>query len=497
MSTQLFILALLVGCALQVNIEKTSIKNFDAITPTADDVVVFAIDKSSKRSRTFIPEMPNIADALAAKYPKLKFLQVDNDEKAKEDDVLFEKYDLLDLPGLLYFRKGVLMIMSSLKVNQTNAMEFIDRRVNVLPVDAASLEAAEKIDSSNFTVYYSTKNKKVDDWMVGLSAKYNKYKFVRLANLDIANQIIKKQNLKLSTSANSDTIILAKRPHDDHWFILPAVSDLDSILKFIRKSMRPAWTYFNTRTIDLVQNTDKYVALLKYDSEKDESFLQKVIKVADTYYSDCIFVFIPFNSQQGEDMLLSFGLPERHSDLFVIRKEDEKRWIKFVAPVTASQSASRIEDFLQSVLEERVKPYLLSEPVPTKELFEGVTTVVSKTLTKMVLNDKSVIHLVFFYDQESASQIPTFQKISKQFNKDKIRFYIFNLDKNEHEDVVPEHYGSIVLFSQKGKKRGIERTFNFDKHLKGKELLAFLKDTLSNDQETSQYLDTIQLTEDL
>jgi len=476
--------------------EIVTLKSFDKQAQTADQVVVFALDKANKRSRNFLVKLPDLADTLTKSYPNIKFLRVDNDEKGNEDDVLFEKYDLIDFPGLLYFRKGVMMSISTLILNQTTISDFLNPRIKAAPLKANSLDAISKIDSTNYTVYYASTKPEVLSLMEGLSAKFLKYTFVHVASLELISKWADAN--KLSILPNVQTVLIAKRQYDGHMFVLSEKEvTLETLTKFVRKSAKPYWTFFSSRTVDLIQNSDKNVALLKFDPDRDHEVIEKLKKFAPTYFEELIFVFIPSHSEQGAQMLSSFGLPEPEADLFVIRRDTDITYSKYVAAREGTLTADDVEDFVQQVLNNRVKRYLVSEAVPTKELFDGLTTVVGKTLSKEVLNDRSALHLVFYYDSNTASQIPTFQKISKQFSPEKVRFYIFNVEKNEHREVNQSHHGSIVLYSNQVKKNSFERNFSFDGHLKGADLLKFLKDSLAKNVEASSYLDTVELTEDL
>ena len=487
---------LLASLSLQASLQQITLKEFDDKSDTFDNVVVIAVDKSTKKGRKFVSELDTLAEGLIKAFPELTFQRVDNDGKDNPDDILFEKYDLLEFPALMYFRKGIRMTLANTKLSESTAKAFLQSRVAAIPQTLSNMKEIDAVDASDYTVFYASTRPEVINWMEGIAAKYHKYKFIRVNGLKVLADYAAK--VKAPIPVGEETIVIARRPQDGHWFAASAEDfNHKGLGRFVRRAVKPFWTFYNTRTVDLLTHSDKFVAFYKFDPEKDTDLIEKLKKTSQLYYDELVFVFVPQESKQGEEFIASLGLPWEESALFVVRKESDKVYTKYRAPNIVAGSITEIEGYVKSVLNDHEPKYYVSESAPSQELFDGVTTLVGSTLDGKVLEDKSVHHLVFYHDASTSGQIPTFQKISKQFDASKIKFYVFDTEKNEHPNVDVIHHGTIVLYNKNSKKLKNLKTFMFDNKLNGKELLQFLKSALKRDEDTAKYLDSMEIREDL
>ena len=251
----------------------------------------------------------------------------------------------------------------------------------------------------------------------------------------------------------------------------------------------------NNKSVNLIENSDKHVLFFVYEPQKDDKAVETIKKISKKYYSDLISIFIEKGNQKGIELINSLGLPPQSSNLFVIYKSVDGSIAKFIGEPSSLSSEVALETFVDACLDSQHEQYYNSEEVPSQNLFEGLETLVGKNFEQKVFADKEKYHLVFFYNSETANQIPVFHKISKQLQSDNIKFYIYNSDKNESKDVDPLHHGSVVLYSNK-KKMILEKVFTFEK-LKGAELLAFMKKKLAKDEEIMKTLSSVELREDL
>ena len=255
---------------------------------------------------------------------------------------------------------------------------------------------------------------------------------------------------------------VTRRHHDYVVQTLPEASEGDSrkIARWVRDTEKPYWTYLNNMSVNLIETSDKHVLLYIYEPGKDNQAVEIVKNISKKYYTDLISILIEKGNQKGLELINSLGLPPQSSNLFVVYKSVDSSVTKFIGQPSSLSSQVALETFIDACLDQHHEKYYNSEEVPSSNLFEGLETLVGKNIEQKVFADKEKYHIVFFYDSQTANQIPVFHKISKKLQLENIKFYIYNSDKNESKDVDPLHHGSVVLYSNK-KKMILEKAFFF------------------------------------
>ena len=489
------LLGLLLVSSLHASVLEWTHKELLDNSKTADDTLVFVLNKASKKSNAILEQLPEIATKLRTAFPSLKVVSVDKSAGAENEDILFENFNIVTYPALLFFKQGVKMGFTE-TINLQNIEKYLKPRFNAAIKDAKSVLDIGKHTGDVFTVYFYTEDKSLDDWFRGAAAKFPRYNFVRVANTKIFHEFASKYYASVDQSLK--TVIAARRFHDDSLMFLQNADKAARtvITKFIRRSEKPYWTYFSNNSINLIDQSDKHVTLFLFNNQTDKAALDVARNLSIVYYDDMISILVDRSSEKGIEMLQSIGLPVDQSDIFMVYKEVNGAYVKYVGNKDSAKTADGVREFIEKALQTEWKPYYPSEEPPSKDLFEGITTLVGKTISSHVFKEKDNFHVVFMYDQQTANQIPSFHKISKQLKHEKIKFYVYNGEKNEHPRVDPLHHGTVVLYSNV-KKLKIEKAFPFEQHLKATELRDFLKKTLVKDEHISKYLETVVVNDDL
>ena len=469
-------------------------KELITVTTQADNLVVFAIDKSEKKSKSFLAELPALTEKLQKQFPSLKFVIVDKDTEESTDDILFEKFDILSFPACMLFKNGVIIHFRG-KLKDDQIAPFLKKRLDAKIIEAKTLKDLESFDNDLYTVFYYTKKLDHAAYFQGAASKYHQFRFVKASNAKILVDFL--QKYKVSASDVSDTILGARRHHDNTMLVLnDAEKATDKVLsKFIRSSEKPFWTYFNTRSVELIESAEKDVLLYLYEEGKEDKMMETIKNISRLYYDDMIAILMPKDNKKVNDLLSALGLPLT-SNLYMVRKEFGSSYAKYVGGEKYLVNQAALEGFIQSCLDNTQKRFYKSEAVPTKSLFEGVETLVGLNIDEKVFKEKSKYHVVFFYDSETSSQIPAFQRLGQLLKNEKIKLYVYNTDHNEHKYVESAHHGTINIYSNR-KKLLLDKAFFFDSHLKAKTLLNFLRAHLKRDAEVSAYLKTLELNDDL
>jgi hypothetical protein len=489
------LLGLIVISSVHANVIEWNHKDLLENSKTADDTLVFILNKAGKKSKTILDQLPEMAKKLKTAFPSLKIASVDKSAGANNEDILFENFNVVTFPSLIFFKHGVKMGFTE-AITLQNIQNYLKPRFTAAIKNANTVLEIGKHTGDVFTVYFYTEDKSLDDWFKGTSAKFPRYNFVRVANTKIFHEFASKYYASVDQSLK--TVVAARRFHDDSLMFLQNADNVTRtvITKFIRRSEKPYWTYFSNNSINLIEQSDKHVTLFVFDNQTEKSALDTARNLSIVYYDDMISILVDRSAEKGIELLESLGLPTGQSDIFMVYKEVNGAYVKYVGNKNSTNTSEGVSEFMEKALQSEWKAYYPSEEPPSKDLFEGVTTLVGKTISSQVFKEKDNFHVVFMYDQQTASQIPAFQKISKQLKHEKLKFYIYNSQKNEHPHVDPLHHGTVVLYSNV-KKLKIEKAMPFEQHLKATELRDFLKKTLAKDEHVSKYLETIVVNDDL
>ena len=489
------LLGLIALSSVQASILEWTHKELLENSKTADDTLVFIVNKAGKKSKALLDQLPDTVSKLRSAFPSLKIVTVDKAAGAENEDILFENFNVVTYPALMFFKKGVKMGFTD-TINLQNIEKYLKPRFTTAIKDAKTVLDIGKLTGDIFTVYFYTEDKELDSWFSGAAAKFPRYNFVRVANTKIFHEFAAKYYASVDQSLK--TVVAARRFHDDSLMFLQNADKVTRtvITKFIRRSEKPYWTYFSNNSINLIDQSDKHVTLFVFDNQTQKEALDTARNMSVVYYDDMISILVDRTAEKGIEMLQSLGLPVDQSDIFMVYKEVNGAYVKYVGKKDSAKSPDGVREFIEKALQTEWKPYYPSEEPPSKDLFEGVTTLVGKTISSHVFKQKDNFHVVFMYDQQTANQIPGYQKIAKQLKHEKIKFYIYNSEKNEHPNVDPLHHGTVVLYSNV-KKLKIEKAFPFEQHLKATELRDFLKKTLAKDEQVAKYLETIVVNDDL
>lgn len=155
---------------------------------------------------------------------------------------------------------------------------------------------------------------------------------------------------------------------------------------------------------------------------------------------------------------------------------------------------AKLNDFVEDCTDEIYPKHYRSEDRPSADLYRNMKTLVGMTIEPEVFTEKDLYYLVFVYNQRTVSALPKFQHLAEKFENEKVRFYIFDSDKNENRNVRPSHEGKIILFQRKQK---LMKTFTLDKSLSLKGIREFMQKSLRKDRELLETLQNSQWMTDL
>ena len=204
-------LIVMVTLSSQTNIQNMTLLELNSTVSTADNVLVIAVDSSQKKSKTFLKTIDDFASKLSQAYPKLQLRLVDNDEPTSENDLMFERFDIINFPTAILFKKGIKITMAS-SMKFEALQKALDKRLAAGIVEVKTLVDLEKNTSDNHTVYFYTQDSQVQGWFEGLAARYTQFKFIKASNRKIIEDFALKHGQTIAPG--SSTVALTRRHHD-------------------------------------------------------------------------------------------------------------------------------------------------------------------------------------------------------------------------------------------------------------------------------------------
>lgn len=485
------LIALMLSSFALSSVETINVDKLSKLIEQPGNWVVYASNpKSSKQSQD---SFASIVDKVAKDFPHLSFAQVEGSEEEMKD--LIVKHTFVQLPSAMMYYKGVDIPIANKHLKSAKTLRtFLEGTMIAVSQKAESLNDLKELTEEVNTVLYHTENQEDEKIIIGAASVYRKYHFLTVEN---EQDLIDYAAIHKVTITGGKTNILVKREHDQSLINMDLNKKLtdNRLASFIVHSFRNSWVMYNSKTLEKIEDTDRYVLLFNY-SEKDSETLEELKLIAKRAYADLLTVFVPQESKLGQKMLQSMGLPLDQSNLFIVEPQSSGLFKKYVADKKVVASKASLEKFVEDCINDDHPAYLLSEEAPAQDLFPGIQTLVGKNIEEKVFKDTTKHHVILFYDKETVDIIPAFQKSVKKFADLSIQFYSFDTDKNEFEDMEADTAGNLVLYSKKNGMH-VERIFAWDEEATPKDLKKFLVKNLKKDKEVVENIEKIDFTTDL
>ena len=486
----------MIGLSSQTTIEHKSIKEFIEDSKTIQNAIIFLTDQKFKSSKTFVDKtMLELSEALATTYSGYKQYAVDKRQTGGlKGDPLFDSFYITEYPSVLVFINGVpIAIEQSVKLDHIK--DRIDKGLQNYPIEIKTIKGVKKLETDRLTVFYKSQEESFKNLLKGLSAKFTKVQFVELPFSELCKQVA--DLYKFELQGIDGTILFSRRAGDLKIRQHTPLTDLSlkSITKFITKSARATVSFFDKESLKEMDTFSRGIILANVDPLVNSKLMGMITDVVEKDYNKVFGYFIEPNNQEGVEFLRSVGLPTSFPQVSIIKKRYDGKFNKFVyRKLTDNTTLADLREFADDCIDNMYPRVFQSEEAPTEDLYHYMHTLVGKTIDEKVFKEKEHYHIVFLYNKNTAGALPKFQKLAEKFRHEKVKFYIFDADKNESKHIEIPHEGKIMVFKNHPR---IKKTFYVDKSLSLAQMGVFLEKVLKKDQELLEYVRKADYWQDL
>lgn len=226
----------------------------------------------------------------------------------------------------------------------------------------------------------------------------------------------------------------------------------DSLREFLSKHRLPLVMEFTQESAEKIFSGDRKLHLLLFLNKTKpaaESLINALQSAAPKYQGKVLFVYIDINDDDNLRVLEFFGLKTEDCPTLrlVLLEEDPLKY----RPESLDLSANGIQKFVQDYLDGKLKPHLLSEPVPADWDSQPVKVLVGENFHKVAM-DKSKDVIVEFYAPwcgHCKQLAPIWDELGEKF-KDRSDVVVAKMDStaNELEDVKIMSFPTIKFFKK-------------------------------------------------
>ena len=480
--------------AIAEQIRSIELKDLPAALRADKTVVVFALGSTNRKSRDLRASLELSQQSLKAEFPQVDFFRFESSGPGADADYFFDHFNVLDFPAALISRSGVWQRFPPSAAQNLSRMRVVLRKkASRAVVNATTLGEVEDFGTQQLTIVYFAASIGDEKKLRGLLQKHHRHRFVRVQDEDLMKNLTLKYGRELKNTANSSAVLVIRTIDNSSHLLTGAIRRKSHKLdKLIRQAAKCSWVGFNKKSAEILGNTDKFVLLLAHDGNLSRNVSRNLKDIAVRYSRDLIVFFVPPKDPVYRQFIIQQGLFKIQNASFLLLQRDFGGYFKkYIAENINMDSKLQIERFIQKCIDGAQKRYFMSQPVPPEVCKrDGPNILVGTTIGPQVFAESFLLHIVMFATRDTAHDVYIFSQFATKLKHPKLRFHVFDTEKNEHPDVLPSYPGSVVVISNQVEYT-IEECMHIEEGFQPSKFLAFLKKSLGGDSMVSGYINQV------
>ncbi|OMO81294.1 Thioredoxin [Corchorus olitorius] len=382
-----------------------------------------------------------LAPGYAAAATELKGEVVLAKVDGTQEEEMLQKFDIEGFPTLLFFVDGVHKTFEGDRTKD-GIVTWVKKKTGAPSIynittteEAKSILAAE---STTVLGFLDSLVGPVSEELVAASRLQDDVKFYKTSNPDVAKLF------NIEPLAKRPAMVLLKKEDEKLSYFDGPFSKL-AISEFVSNNKLPLVVTLTSQTAKLVfGNSIKKHLLLFANSHDSEKIKAAFLEAAKSFKGKLTFVYVELDHQDTEKRVLEyFSVSGDSPRVLAFRYDDDKKYV-----MNGDLTFSNIKSFVEEFLEDKLKPFYISDPIPDKN--DGdVKIVVGKNFDEIVLDGSKDVLLEIYAPWCSHWQAlePIYNRLGKYLRGIE-SLVIAKMDgtTNEHFRVKVDGFPTLLFF---------------------------------------------------
>ncbi|PNY05140.1 protein disulfide isomerase-like 1-4-like [Trifolium pratense] len=360
---------------------------------------------------------------------------------ATEESEVSQKFDVQGFPTILFFIDGVHKTYSGQRTKEA-IVTWIKKKTGPGIHNITSLEDGQRILTSETKVVLGFLNSLVgpeSEELAAASRLEDDVNFYQTVDPEVAKLF------NIDVNAKRPALILVKK-EDEKLNHFDGKFDKSAIVDFVSSNKLPLVTVFTRESAPTIfENPIKKQVLLFATSNDTEKLLPVFQEASKSFKGKLIFVLVETDNEDvGKSVSEYFGISGSDPKVLAYTGNDDGKKFIFDGEVTVDKIKAFGEDFL----EDKLKPFFKSDPVP--ETNDGdVKIVVGNNFDEIVLDESKDVLLEIYAPWCGHCQHlePIYNKLAKHLRSiDSLVIAKMDGTQNEHPRAKSDGFPTLLFF---------------------------------------------------
>lgn len=387
--------------------------------------------------KSLAPEYATAAGTLKGEGSEIRLAKVD----ATEESELAEKYQVRGYPTIKFFRNGAPSEYQGGR-QAPDIVNWLKKKTGPPAAAIADVDAAKAaIEKDDVVVCGFFKNQESDGAKAFLEVA---------ASMDDIPFIVTSEDAVFGEyKVDNEAVVLFKK-FDEGRNDLSEGLTADAIRDFINGNSLPTVIEFTQESAQKIFGGEVKNHLLLFVSSKDEKFddlMANYKKAAVDFKGKVLFIYIDIENEDNQRILEFFGMKAADcpSYRYINLGEDMTKY----KPDNDDVTPEAVTGFVQSVLDGKIRPHLMSEDVPEDWDKKSVKVLVGKNFAEVARDENKDVFVEFYapWCGHCKQLAPIWDELGDKFaDRDDVVIAKMDSTANEVEDVKVQSFPTLKFF---------------------------------------------------